>query len=50
MRFEVLMTVKIPMLVLWAVTPRGLVIDTNVLWEHTASIFSPISRPKGFIW
>jgi hypothetical protein len=32
---------KMLMLVFWVATPCGLVVDINVLQEHTASIFNP---------
>jgi hypothetical protein len=50
MRFEVLTaTVNMSMLVFWIVTQCGLVggVDTNILEEHTASIFS--AEGPGFI-
>jgi hypothetical protein len=46
MRFPVLTVVKISMLVLWAVTPYGLVDRYNVLLEHTAFILVLRHHPE----
>jgi len=45
-RFPVLTVVKISMLVLWAVTPYGLVDRYNVSVEHTAFIFVRRHHPE----
>jgi hypothetical protein len=38
-RVDVLTAVKTSVLAFWVTTPYGLVVDTSVLEEHTASIF-----------
>jgi hypothetical protein len=40
MRFEVLMVMKLSVVVLWVVMPRGLQVGANVVDEHATSIFS----------